>query len=69
MNLQEFAALKPGDKIENLMTSSRGTVAEATDTGVSIVWGWAETRPVAYSVNSTAWMHWSREAEPVQAPD
>lgn len=63
MNMQEFAALKVGDKIENPMSpGSTAEVVETTDTGVRIVWGARhphETR-FYYSANSTAWMHWNK---------
>lgn len=62
MNLQEFAALKAGDKIRNPWTESEGEVAEATDSGVRVVWGQrgpAET-PFFYSVAGTAWLGWSK---------
>lgn len=66
MNINEFAALKVGDKIEcpmNNVSGSVGEVAEVTDTGIRVVWGSRhanETR-FYYSVNSTAWMHWSQK--------
>lgn len=65
MNVQQFAALKVGDKIANDMSSSMGEVTEVTDAGVRVRWsqgdGTASGRaPVtfAYPVNSTAWWHW-----------
>jgi hypothetical protein len=62
MNIKEFAALKVGDKIDNPMNpGSTAEVVEATDSGIRIVWGRRhdnETR-FFYSVNSTAWMHWT----------
>lgn len=62
MNLGEFAALKVGDEIENLMNpGSRGQVTERTERGVCVQWGVGMS--FLYSVNSTAWMHWSN-AEP-----
>jgi len=66
MTLQEFAALKVGDKIENLMSNSRGVVSEVTDSGVRVQWSRNDqvTRiddvmAFTYTVNSTAWMHWT----------
>lgn len=65
MNLQEFAALKEGDQIENLSTGSGpGTIVEVTDSGVRVVWGQKtghETR-FFYSVVGTSWMNWSKIA-------
>lgn len=60
MNLQEFAKLKIGSKIENPSTGSKGEIVEATDSGVRVVWGERgehETR-FFYSVVGTAWMNW-----------
>lgn len=62
MNLKEFAALKIGDKIENLMADSKGEVVEVDASGVRVCWGWKTDAPGAtrhYSVNTTIWMHWS----------
>jgi len=41
MNLQEFAALKVGDKIENPADggASVGEIVETLDRGVRVVWG------------------------------
>lgn len=62
MNLQEFAALKPGDKVENHFAHTRAEVVEATDSGVRVKW--SETSPsFFYSVQGTAWMHWSKVDE------
>lgn len=67
MNVKEFAALKVGDKVANLMSSSTGEVTEVTDAGVRVRWtqeGASQhgQQPVtfAYPVNSTAWFHWSK---------
>lgn len=62
MNIQEFAALKLGDEIENLMTTSRGYVSEVTKAGVRVQWGQAggAFNGFLYTASSTAWMHWSR---------
>lgn len=62
MNLEEFAALEIGDKIDNPMSQSSGTVTERTQDGVRVRWG--EGTPgrnvlFTYTVNSTAWMHWT----------
>lgn len=64
MDLKEFAALKVGDAITNPMGGGdvRGTVVEATDSGVRVVWGERQERETRffYSVNTTAWMHWTK---------
>lgn len=77
MNMQEFAALKVGDKIENPMNGSTGEVTATSDGGVRVVWGrrmFAQAAPSTsffYSVQSTAWMHWRKaeNAGPEQAPE
>lgn len=61
MNLQEFAKLKPGHKIENPSTGSKGEIVEATDSGVRVVWGERNEHEhrFFYSVVGTAWMNWT----------
>lgn len=67
MNLQEFAALKVGDKVANDMSHSHGEVVEVLDGGVRVAWHGAD-KPVSpgnlvtwfYGVNSTTWMHWTK---------
>jgi hypothetical protein len=61
MNLQEFAALKVGDPIENAMTRNHGEVVQTNDSGVRVVWGPRNPHETQffYSVTGTAWMHWS----------
>jgi hypothetical protein len=71
MNLQEFAALKAGDKIENHMSQSHGVVTDVTPLGVRIRWdaaGQAAQGAIGftYTVQSTAWFHWSK-VEPITA--
>lgn len=63
MNITEFAALKAGDKVVNLMAGSTGEVVEITDQGVKVCW-YAGTAPRVYVANSTAWMHWDK----IEAP-
>lgn len=65
MTLQEFAALKVGDKISNPFTFSKGEITEVTNIGVHVVWGArsAVERPFLYGVQSTAWMQWVRDGE------
>lgn len=63
MNMKEFAALKVGDKVDNLMLgTSTGEIVVVEDEGVRVVWGPRnplETR-FFYHVNSTAWKHWGK---------
>lgn len=66
MNIVQFNALKPGDKIENAMSDSTGEVVEADSKGVSVRWegtglandGVREAKR-HYSRYSTIWFHWS----------
>ncbi len=61
MNIQEFSALKLGDKIENPATGpGSGEVVEVSDSGVRVVWGARGTHEhkFFYSVVGTAWMNW-----------
>jgi hypothetical protein len=63
MNIKEFVALKVGNYVENGMNNNcRGEVIDASDSGVRVIWGPRHDRETAffYSVNSTAWMHWSQ---------
>ncbi len=62
MNVQEFGALKPGDKIVNGMNNSPGEITGTNAAGVDVVWGprHANERVFAYTVDSTAWFHWRR---------
>lgn len=69
MNLQEFAALKVGDKIENPMLNSMGTVSEVTKQGVRIAWeGSRSAITFQYTVQNTSWFHWSKIAEAADDP-
>lgn len=66
MNMQEFAALKEGDAIENHASQSKGVVTEASTRGVRVRWG--DGRPgnsltFFYSVQGTAWFHWTKAEE------
>lgn len=71
MDVREFAALKEGDVIENHMGGSfgAGTVTAVEKMGVRVRWG--ESSPNAptffYSVQGTAWFHWSRAEPPMTA--
>jgi hypothetical protein len=70
MNVQEFAALKVGDKIDNAMSSSQGEVTEVNAQGVRVRWGLGNTGAITflYTVQSTAWFHWSKVEAPTE-PD
>lgn len=62
MNMQEFAALKEGDRVDNPMSQSSGVVVERKPNGVKVRWGdGAPGRTVEffYDVQSTSWMHWT----------
>ena len=71
MNINEFRALKRGDRIENVMTGSCGTVTGVDDyrgkIAVSVQWnGMSERASHAagdwwFNEQSTAWMHWTLE--------
>lgn len=63
MNIEEFSALKVGDRINNPMTQSSGTVTERTDFGVLVAWGENASRPFPYTVQGTAWMHWVKQEQ------
>lgn len=68
MTLQEFAALKVGDKIENHMSNSHGEVVTTDASGVRVCWDRAGQLPEGevtwhYSVTSRAWSHWSKAEE------
>ena len=65
MTLDEFRALKKGDRIRNAMSNSAGVVIAANEfrnnhVVVSIQWD-GTTMPTAFNNVSTAWMHWSKE--------
>jgi hypothetical protein len=65
MNVNEFAALKVGDKIENRSVGggvSAGEIVECTASGVRVVWGDRHEREHSffYSVVGTAWTHWNK---------
>lgn len=72
MNLQEFAALAVGDKIENnaFGQSGEGEVVAVEASGVRVVWGPVTPNATRffYSVQSTAWMHWSRPDDEEHMP-
>lgn len=59
MTLQEFAALKVGDKIVNGMNGSEGVVTGINDKGITLQWP-PSTMEYSFTAQSTAWMHWRR---------
>jgi hypothetical protein len=62
MNVKEFAALKAGDRIVNPMAGTSGCVTDTDGGGVTVRWDGSElTR--RYGAVTTAWMHWTREAD------
>lgn len=71
MNLQQFAKLKEGDKIESCVGAGTtyGEVVEVDKAGVKIVWGQRSPheRHFHFSVQSTAWFHWTK-LEDVREP-
>ena len=70
MNLQEFAALREGDRIVNEFNGStgEGVVVDANKTGVRVRWGDNPKAPTfAYSVQGTAWFHWRKVDDEPQA--
>lgn len=70
MNLQEFAALKVGDKIQNLALGSHiGVVSEVTDRGVKVKWP-PSSQEHFFSAAGTAWFQWSKadDSAPSIAP-
>ena len=72
MNINEFLALKDGDRIEG-MTGTKGTVREIThdrrgiQDGVMLEWdGPAGATPQLwhFTKHMTAWMHWTKLPSP-----
>lgn len=62
MNIQEFAALKVGDKVRNDMAHSDGEVVEIDKAGVRVRWA-PTAAPRHYSAQSTIWFHWRKVQE------
>jgi hypothetical protein len=64
MNTKEFIELKENDKICNMQNgvNAVGTVVGIAADGVRVVWGERSPneKPFFYSVQTTAWMHWSK---------
>jgi hypothetical protein len=76
MDVQEFSKLKVDDVIRNEMSGSNGVIVEVEGMGVRVRWlafydpaviqhPGASSPTWFYSVQGTAWFHWSKvEAEP-----
>jgi hypothetical protein len=63
MNLQEFSALRVGDKVEIPMTNGNvGEVTAIEDNGIQVAWNGG--RSWFYSASGTAWMHWTKAEAP-----
>lgn len=68
MNINEFAALQVGDRVENPMSKSAGEVTEVIKrsgafAGVRVRWGDGTPRhdvSFTYTVDMTTWFHWSK---------
>lgn len=67
MNLQEFAALKVGDRVKNNMSNGLGEVTDVDATGLRIKWIGAGMQVAAanaptwhYAPMSTTYFHWSK---------
>lgn len=63
MNIEQFAALKVGDKVQNgINPGAPGEVVETTERGVRVVWGARHNAETAFSylATGTAWFHWNK---------
>ncbi len=59
MNIEQFAKLKVGDKVQNLaLGSGVGEVVKVAEGGITVRWPPSE-REFYYSVQGTAWFQWS----------
>lgn len=69
MNVQDFAKLKEGDKIVNYVSGrTNGTIVSVEKMGVRIRWNDDPASPsFFYSVNGTAWFHWTKVEEDAAA--
>ena len=64
MTIDEFRALKAGDRIRNAMSESSGVVADIEHHRGKIIVGvqWGDSSTLFhFTEQSTAWMHWSLE--------
>jgi hypothetical protein len=61
MVIEEFAALKVGDRIEMPQNGSKGTVVEVSSRGLRLHWdGTGEGHTMAYDVQTSMWKHWKK---------
>ena len=66
MTLEQFHALKAGDKITGNMYGSDcvGEVTSVSNAGKGVAVQWGGAGPAFFvSVHSTLWMHWSKVDE------
>ena len=70
MTIDEFKALKQGDRISNVMTESHGTVTLVENyrgfVNVGIQWDGSDVT-WHFGERHTAWMHWTLEPVAAQA--
>jgi hypothetical protein len=66
MTIDEFRALKAGDRISNPMSNSSGTVNEVMRprgfVHVYVAWD-GSTKHVHFTEHQTAWMHWQSDKD------
>lgn len=60
MNIQQFAALKPGDQIDNLLSGSKGEIVLISDAGVHVAWAGNHAQTFFFAAQSNAWFHWTK---------
>lgn len=76
MNINQFLALKVGDRIRNAMADTAGTVTtlmldrRRQQDGVWIKWdGTTDETARSFTKHTTAWMHWEIEdLDPSEPP-
>jgi hypothetical protein len=65
MTLDEFRALKVGDRIRNPMSDSAGVISERIQDRrtLSIYVQWeGSPKSIHFTEHQTAWMHWVKES-------
>jgi hypothetical protein len=67
MTIDEFRALKTGDRIRNAMSESSGVIADVANhrgrVSVHVQWDGNDMTFGPFGEYSTAWMHWTLEGE------